>query len=66
MARIHPSAPGRAHMLRLHQTRPLSFLPSAVIEEELQRPVEEVYATISDQPVAAASLGQVRAACAPC
>uniref|UniRef100_A0A7S3QQ29 Protein kinase domain-containing protein n=1 Tax=Dunaliella tertiolecta TaxID=3047 RepID=A0A7S3QQ29_DUNTE len=31
----------------------------AVIEEELRRPVEAMYATFSDQPVAAASLGQV-------
>ncbi len=33
-----------------------------VIEEELGRPARELYAEISDEPVAAASLGQVREA----
>ena len=37
--------------------------PFAVIEEELQQPIEEMYATFSDQPVAAASLGQVCEEC---
>lgn len=36
-----------------------SHVAMAVIEEELGRPVEEVYSYISDEPVAAASLGQV-------
>ena len=36
-----------------------SHVAMAVIEEELGRPVDEVYSSISPEPVAAASLGQV-------
>ena len=38
-----------------------SSIAMAVIEEELGRPVGEVYSELSPEPVAAASLGQVRA-----
>jgi hypothetical protein len=37
----------------------LVFPRPAVIEEELGRPAREIFAEISEQPVAAASLGQV-------
>jgi predicted unusual protein kinase regulating ubiquinone biosynthesis (AarF/ABC1/UbiB family) len=33
----------------------------AIIQEQLGRPLEAVFSSISEQPVAAASLGQVRA-----
>lgn len=31
----------------------------AIIEEELGRPIEDIFSSISEMPVAAASLGQV-------
>lgn len=37
--------------------------PLQVMQEELGRPVHEVYSEITPEPVAAASLGQVRRAC---
>ena len=45
--------------LRRHLTPYTFILPYAVIEEELGRPVSELFAEISERPVAAASLGQV-------